>query len=370
MPLDFITSEQFTAIESFAAAQSAVVDAARAAERVPATRGPGSRRASTIRSGCSAGSGSSVSSWARTAGTPLTVRVVTRTVGVDRWAAGDDGPCASSTATEQDLLEPWVEREPVRPAGAGRGSVRAPTRAARCLRRSRTPAMDAHRDGGRRQLPARSRPGPPSRRRTRRARPGLGAPGPPAPWAGVADGEHIAAAIERPPAVCRPGSRRSTTTSERRCSACSTPGSAWYRAEVSPAAGRDDAWIGERLEYRFRVGVGRTACSTRRRTAAATSTGTPSMPHPVTVSRRAAPAPRGSQPRGPRAAGQPAALRGHAGRPVVGDGGRAGQRRPRRGRAVGPGPAPGGRVRPDLRQRLARRAGRRRRSAPITSSSR
>ena len=50
---------------------------------------------------------------------------------------------------------------------------------------------------------------------------------------------------------------------------------------------------------------------------------------------------------------------GHAGRPALGDGGRAGQPRPGRGRALGPRAAARRRVRADLRQRLARRAGRR-----------
>jgi hypothetical protein len=33
---------------------------------------------------------------------------------------------------------------------------------------------------------------------------------------------------------------------------------AWYRAEVSPPTGGDDAWAGERLEYRFAIGAGDT----------------------------------------------------------------------------------------------------------------
>jgi hypothetical protein len=50
------------------------------------------------------------------AGTPLTVRVVTRTVAVDRWAAADDDEVRVLDRSEQDLLEPRVEREP---GGAG-----------------------------------------------------------------------------------------------------------------------------------------------------------------------------------------------------------------------------------------------------------
>src|SRR5947208_8380617 len=50
------------------------------------------------------------------AGSPLTVRVVTRTAAVDRWAAGDGDEVRVLDRTAQDLLEPLVEREP---AGAG-----------------------------------------------------------------------------------------------------------------------------------------------------------------------------------------------------------------------------------------------------------
>src|SRR6478672_8665757 len=46
------------------------------------------------------------------AGTPLTVRVVTRTVAVDRWAPGDAGEVQTLERERQDLLEPLVEREP------------------------------------------------------------------------------------------------------------------------------------------------------------------------------------------------------------------------------------------------------------------
>jgi hypothetical protein len=34
------------------------------------------------------------------------------------------------------------------------------------------------------------------------------------------------------------------------------PWMAWFRAEISPVPGGNDAWVGERLEYRFRVGAG------------------------------------------------------------------------------------------------------------------
>src|SRR4051794_5251641 len=45
------------------------------------------------------------------AGTPLTVRAVTRTVAVDRWAPGD-GPPRAFGRDQRDVLEPLVEAEP------------------------------------------------------------------------------------------------------------------------------------------------------------------------------------------------------------------------------------------------------------------
>src|SRR5438034_8330011 len=53
------------------------------------------------------------------AGTPLTVRVVTRTVAIDRWASGDTGPAREFGRERQELLEPLVEREPIAAGGPG-----------------------------------------------------------------------------------------------------------------------------------------------------------------------------------------------------------------------------------------------------------
>src|SRR5215470_6948943 len=53
------------------------------------------------------------------AGTPLTVRVVTRTTTIDRWAPGDQAPSRAFSREQQDVLEPLVEREPVELASAG-----------------------------------------------------------------------------------------------------------------------------------------------------------------------------------------------------------------------------------------------------------
>src|SRR6476469_218145 len=53
------------------------------------------------------------------AGTPLTVRVVTRTSAIDRWAPGDEAQGRAFSRERQDLLEPLVEREPVAVASPG-----------------------------------------------------------------------------------------------------------------------------------------------------------------------------------------------------------------------------------------------------------
>ena len=53
------------------------------------------------------------------AGTPLTVRAVTRTVAVDRWAPGDAHTGRAFGRDQRDLLEPLVEAEPVTAVGRG-----------------------------------------------------------------------------------------------------------------------------------------------------------------------------------------------------------------------------------------------------------
>src|SRR3954451_25028970 len=47
------------------------------------------------------------------AGTPITVRAVTRTVAVDRWAAGAAAQGRAFGRGARDLLEPLVEAEPI-----------------------------------------------------------------------------------------------------------------------------------------------------------------------------------------------------------------------------------------------------------------
>ncbi len=177
------------------------------------------------------------------AGTPLAVRVVTSSVAVDRWAAGDAGAVRSFGRTAPEVLEPEVEREPVgSPPGlraraeaaavlmaalddAGLGAYRA-VFAANCPLDVTSPDPHAALD--------------PTWVRLARLLGGRA----------VADAGLISADLDRPrPAwlVDAPG-----------LSAVLDAWLAWYRAEVSPPPGGDDAWVGERLEYRFRIGAGET----------------------------------------------------------------------------------------------------------------
>jgi hypothetical protein len=190
------------------------------------------------------------------AGTPLTVRAVTRTVAVDRWAPGDDYTGRAFGRPRHDLLEPLVEAEPVSKEAPG---LRARAEAAAALlaalddaglsaRRADFVAAcpldfnpDVHPDGDHANLD-------PKWTRLVRLLRGRGmadaeaicqsfedAAGRVPPWLGAADAAETAALLD----VVRPWQ-------------------AWYRAEVSPPAGGDDAWVGNRLEYRFRIGAGAT----------------------------------------------------------------------------------------------------------------
>lgn len=191
------------------------------------------------------------------AGSPLTVRVVTRSVPVDRWAAGTGGG-PSLALGGHDLLEPLVEAEPLPdPLGPG---VRARAESGSALLAAfedggfADPAQykDAvvaacpldldplhHPDGAHASLdPA----------FVRLSRLLAGRP--------VADAESAAAALEAarpdlPPwlAPADPGERAGLLT-------LTSTWLAWYRSEVSPPVGGADAWVGDRLEYRFRVGAG------------------------------------------------------------------------------------------------------------------
>ena len=193
----------------------------------------------------------------------------------------------------------------------------APKRPPRCSPRSTTPVSAArYRAALARQLPARPRSARPSRRRARRARPGVAAAGPaarrPRRWPTASRrAPRFEEAGGGLPAWLVPGD-----AADERAALIETftDWARWYRAEVSPLAGGDDAWVGERLEYRFRSGPA-PPCWPRPPTAAATSTGTASTPRRPGSLNEPADAPdqrAGPRSAGARAAGQPAALPGHA----------------------------------------------------------
>jgi hypothetical protein len=188
------------------------------------------------------------------AGTPLTVRVVTRSSAIDRWAAGDAGPVrAFGRGGVPDVLEPLVEREPVLSGGPG---LRARAEAGAALLAALNEAgLSAHRaafvtncaldvnpahhpDGAHAELD-------PEWLRLVRL---LGD-------RGLADGERICEALEA--AADLPAWLIPANAAERDAlRAVLDPWRAWYRAEVSPLPGGDDAWVGQRLEYHFRAAAG------------------------------------------------------------------------------------------------------------------
>jgi hypothetical protein len=189
------------------------------------------------------------------AGTPLTVRVVSRTRAIDRWApSGQDQGRAMGNAP-QDVLEPFIEREPVavaspglRPrAEAGAALLAALAEADLVAHRASILANcplvmdpDAHPDGAHAALD-------PQWLRLVRM---LGA-------AAMADAESFANAVEAA-ADLPPWLVPADAAQRAALRAVIDPWLAWYRADVSPVSGADDCWIGERLEYRFKVGAGDT----------------------------------------------------------------------------------------------------------------
>lgn len=190
------------------------------------------------------------------AGTPLTVRVVTRTEAVDRWAPGDGGEVQILDTGRQDLLEPWVEREPVEAGTRGPG-LRPRTEAGSALLAALDDVgLGAHRGAFTENCPldivAEHHPGgeralldPGWVRLTRLLR-----------GAAMADGELVAMAVEAAapdlPAWLEPGDDAERAALHVEIETWRR----WYRAEVSPLPGGVDAWVGQRLEHHFRIGAG------------------------------------------------------------------------------------------------------------------
>jgi len=195
------------------------------------------------------------------AGTPLTVRVATRTVAVDRWSAGA-GAVQALDHAHQDLLEPRVEREPVAAGGRGPGlrpraeagaallaalddvtvaGVELGTRYRADFVANAPLVLDSaqHPDGDHAELD-------PAWVRLARLLRGRA----------LADGELVAVAVESAAPRLPPWLAPDSVAEREALQSALAPWLAWYRAEVSPLPGGDDAWVGERLEHQFRIGAG------------------------------------------------------------------------------------------------------------------
>jgi hypothetical protein len=183
--------------------------------------------------------------------------VVTRSVPVDRWAAGTEGG-ATRPLGAHDLIEPFVEAEPESdPLGPG---LRARAESGSALLaafddggfadpgRYKNAAVAAcpldldplHQPDG---VHASLDPAFGRLARLLADRP-------------VADAETVAAALEAAQPELPPWLVPADAGEQARLQTLTSTWLAWYRAEVSPTVGGDDAWVGDRLEYRFRVGAG------------------------------------------------------------------------------------------------------------------
>lgn len=199
------------------------------------------------------------------AGTPLSVRVVTRTSPVDRWATVDKaGVVGPSRPFVSGLLEPAVEDEPAAAESLGPG-LRARAEAGAAFLAALDDAvaeLDAAAAGAVAAVRAAVLVSAPldvdPAHHPDGARAGLDRT-----WlrlerllAGrVVDGERLAVAVEAAGGL--PGFLVPAVPAARvAVEAVVDSWLGWYRAEVSPVSAPGGAWVGERLEYRFRVGTG------------------------------------------------------------------------------------------------------------------
>ncbi len=195
------------------------------------------------------------------AGSPLTVRVVTSTRAIDRWAPSGEVQGLALGQAPQDLLEPLVEREP---AGAASPGLRARAEAGATL----LAALDEAKLGEHGasisancplDLDPLKYPGgaqadlDPQWLRLARMLDGKI----------LADAESAASAFEGAGAALPPWLAPGDDVAHVALRAVIDPWLVWYRADVSPLpeAQEGDCWIGERLEYRFKVGAGATVLS-------------------------------------------------------------------------------------------------------------
>jgi hypothetical protein len=187
------------------------------------------------------------------AGTPLTVRVVTNTRTIDRWAPGDAGAAQPLDRERQDLLEPYVEREPVALGTPGPG-LRPRAEAATALLAALDDAdLAAHRAALCAACPLDLDPA---------HHPGGERAALDPAWLRLvrllgghemADGELLAAALEAAAPGLPPWLMPADDAERDALLGVLLPWHDWYRAEVSPQPGGNDAWVGDRLEYRFRI---------------------------------------------------------------------------------------------------------------------
>src|SRR5262245_4969652 len=179
------------------------------------------------------------------AGTPLTVRVLTRTRPVDRWAPMGEGTGRPSAREPRDLLEPTIEREP--PDGPQPGLRARAESGAVLLAALDDEGLDDARAAAAAAFPLDLGPaadGALDAAWQRLARVLKGG--------AMLDGEALCQAVEAEagglPAALAPGAPGLLDVI--------TAWVAWHRAEIAPVPDGEDLWVGERLEYRFRVGAG------------------------------------------------------------------------------------------------------------------